>query len=85
MNLDCLAIARAAGLRTRKKQGNEYYFRCPNHHDEHPSLQINEAKNVWACFPCGEAGTPWTLAAFLSGTDPMNKATIAAWLRERGL
>ena len=29
---------------------------CPFHKDSHPSLQINDHKQIFKCFSCGEAG-----------------------------
>src|SRR6202042_2593671 len=64
---------------------HESSFRCPNHRDEHPSLQVNQHKNVWMCGPCGANGTAWQLAAFLARLDPANKSALNAWLRGKGL
>lgn len=39
-----------------KKSGKNYVVKCPFHHDTHASLTINDAKDVWKCFACGEGG-----------------------------
>lgn len=38
------------------KRGANYLAICPFHHDTKPSLTINEQKNIWKCFACGESG-----------------------------
>jgi hypothetical protein len=70
--------------------GAELLWRCPHperhkNGDSNPSLKINSKKNIWACFVCGEKGTPWALAAFIAGLDPREKRPVKAWLIERGL
>ena len=39
-----------------KKQGSELVGICPFHNDSKASLQVNERKQVYACFACGAAG-----------------------------
>ncbi len=85
MKLSCVDIAMAAALGPGNKIGQELLFTCPCHDDKHPSLSINNEKNVWLCGPCGKSGGPWALAAFLSGNPPEEKRAITEWLRERGL
>src|ERR1035437_2523810 len=85
MNLECAHIDTAALGPAHHKTGMESCFPCSNHEDQHPSLKVNTAKNVWLCGPCGKSGNAWRLAAFLSGQDPQNTKAVAAWLRERGL
>ena len=54
MNATCIDIAtKVLGAPTRK-QGQELLFRCPQHDDRSPSLQVNESKNVFLCGPCGK-------------------------------
>ena len=38
------------------KRGANYLAICPFHRDTKPSLTINEQKNIWKCFACGESG-----------------------------
>jgi 5S rRNA maturation endonuclease (ribonuclease M5) len=88
--LDCQTIAHTVLGPPVNSRGDELFYRCtrPERHrngDSHPSLKINARKNVFACFPCGESGTPWQLAAFLAGYSPDNKAAVKTWLRARGL
>ncbi len=85
MMLSCLDIATAAGLVPGKKSGQELLFKCLRHDDRHPSLSINQRKDVWLCGPCGEGGGPWALAAFLSGNSPEEKPAIIEWLCEHRL
>lgn len=35
------------------KVGGEFRGLCPFHDDKNPSLTVNQAKQVWACFACG--------------------------------
>src|SRR5206468_3692915 len=85
MQLDCLQIAKAAGLEQGKTSGREILFHCSRHPDKHPSLSINPEKNKWFCGPCGKGGGAWQLAAFLSGHNPFEKRKISAWLHEHGV
>src|SRR5437762_8358288 len=38
------------------RAGKEYTGLCPFHADKHPSLSVNEEKQVFHCFACGESG-----------------------------
>jgi len=38
------------------KRGSEFYGTCPFHDDKKASLQVNESKQVFKCFACGEGG-----------------------------
>jgi hypothetical protein len=85
MNLRCIEVVQAAGLRGETKQGREVLFLCPCHDDHSPSLTINPDKNAWLCGPCAKGGNAWALAAFILGVNPKDKDTVTAWLREKGL
>ena len=39
-----------------RKRGTEFYGICPFHNDSKASLQVNERKQIFKCFPCGAAG-----------------------------
>lgn len=39
---------------TLTKHGAEYYGKCPFHDDHKDSLQVNEAKQIYACFACSD-------------------------------
>lgn len=39
-----------------QKRGSEFYGVCPFHSDEHSSLQVNQKKQIFKCFPCGAGG-----------------------------
>ena len=39
-----------------RKAGKEYIGRCPFHRDNHPSLQVNQEKQVFYCFSCQRKG-----------------------------
>lgn len=83
--LKCLDVARAVLGEPLKRAGQECLYRCPNHDDKHPSLQVNLKKNVWLCGPCGASGNAWRLVAFVAKLHPDDKAAISSWLREHGL
>jgi hypothetical protein len=85
-SLRCDAIARTLLGPPLKVQGNELFYRCPQHKpDSNPSLKINTHKNCWLCAPCGKSGNPWQLAAFFAGLDPNEKEGVKAFLKEHGL
>ena len=81
----CREVATAAGLGDPQQKGQELLFPCPNHEDAHPSLAINERKNVWMCGPCGASGNAWSLAAFFAGCQADDKEGVIRWLRGHGL
>ena len=81
----CVDVATAALGPPAKKQGAELFWRCPIHTDNHPSLMINPAKDVFFCGPCNKSGGSWRLAAFLGNINPEDKTGIGAWLRDHGL
>lgn len=85
MNLNCLEIARSAGLPSETRKGVEVLFKCPRHDDTHPSLSINPKKNVWMCGFCGTSGNAWQLAAFVAGLMPEDKKAVSGWLRDKGI
>ena len=39
-----------------RKAGKEYIGKCPFHHENHPSLQVNQQKQVFYCFSCQHKG-----------------------------
>ena len=42
------------------KKGKNYVAVCPFHDDHDPSMSINEAKQIYKCFVCGEGGNVFT-------------------------
>ncbi|MGI9159134.1 MAG: CHC2 zinc finger domain-containing protein, partial [Saprospiraceae bacterium] len=46
-------IGRRISLR---RKGSEQVGVCPFHDDKRASLQVNAAKQVFACFACGKSG-----------------------------
>ena len=46
-------ISRYTDLR---KAGKEYIGTCPFHQDNHPSLQVNQQKQLFYCFSCQRKG-----------------------------
>jgi 5S rRNA maturation endonuclease (ribonuclease M5) len=81
----CEAVARAVLGPPVKKAGSELLFPCPNHDDQHPSLNVNPRKDVWMCGPCRASGNAWQLAGFLAKVSPDDKPAVTAWLRQHGL
>ncbi|MDH4468612.1 MAG: DNA primase [Bacteriovoracaceae bacterium] len=45
-----------------QKKGLNYEGICPFHPDHHPSLKINDQKNLFKCFVCGKVGDSLTFA-----------------------
>ena len=39
-----------------KKMGNNYKGLCPFHNEKTPSFVVNEDKQIFKCFGCGEGG-----------------------------
>jgi len=39
-----------------RKAGKEYVGKCPFHRDNHPSLQVNQEKQLFYCFSCQRKG-----------------------------
>lgn len=42
------------------KKGQNYEGICPFHRDTHPSLKVNDQKNLFKCFVCAQAGDALT-------------------------
>ena len=50
------------GLGRGVRRGREVAFTCPFHDDRHPSLRVNEEKNLCYCDVCAIGGDPiWLL------------------------
>jgi DNA primase len=43
-----------------KRTGSNYKGVCPFHNDTHPSMMVNEPKQIFKCFACGKAGNVLT-------------------------
>lgn len=84
MSFTCMQVA-AILHSTPRKEGAEWAYICPNHPDRNPSLKIHPIKDCFLCGPCGASGTAWQLAAFISGFDANDKASILKWLEENGI
>lgn len=41
---------------TLSRKGNNFVGICPFHDDRHPSLVVNEKKQIFKCFSCDTAG-----------------------------
>ena len=46
-----------------KKKGQNYQGICPFHDDKHPSLVVNDSKNIFKCFSCGVSGDVFAFVA----------------------
>ncbi|MHC4267560.1 MAG: DNA primase [Planctomycetota bacterium] len=42
---------------TLKRTGKNFLGLCPFHHEKTPSFTVNEQKQIYKCFGCGEGGT----------------------------
>ncbi len=42
---------------TLKQTGKNFLGLCPFHHEKSPSFTVNEQKQIYKCFGCGEGGT----------------------------
>jgi len=85
MRFTCFDVARSVLGEPESIKRAEHYWTCPNHEDKHPSLTINGRKDCWMCGPCGAKGTPWQLAAFISGNDPSNIEGVTDWLKQHNV
>lgn len=85
MSLSCAVVARAFLGEPHHCSGAEAFYHCPCHEDKHPSLKINQAKDVFLCGPCGTGGNGWRLAAFFARVTPNEKKAVALWLKEHGI
>ncbi len=45
-----------SGYVALEKKGSEFYGICPFHDDNKSSLQVNDKKQIFKCFACGEGG-----------------------------
>ena len=55
-SLSILEVAERLGLGGPQRRGGEWFVSCPFHDDEHPSLRMNAASNLWYCDPCATGG-----------------------------
>src|SRR3989337_3982303 len=51
-----------------KKKGANYFGLCPFHAEKTPSFSVNQAKQIYHCFGCGEGGNVFT---FLMNQDKL--------------
>lgn len=68
-------ISRYTGLR---KAGKEYIGRCPFHQDKHPSLQVNQEKQLFYCFSCQRKGD---LINFIMQIEDLDTKRACLFLR----
>ncbi|MFL1695599.1 DNA primase [Weissella kandleri] len=45
---------------TLKKQGRNFFGKCPWHEERTPSFSVNEEKQIFHCFSCGRGGNVYT-------------------------
>src|SRR5574341_1420376 len=51
-----------------KKKGANYFGLCPFHAEKTPSFSVNQPKQIYHCFGCGEGGNVFT---FLMNHDKL--------------
>jgi DNA primase len=61
-----------------KKVGKNYKGLCPFHFEETPSFMVNEEKQIFHCFGCGEGGDVFTFLRkvgflFPDGVEELSK------------
>lgn len=52
-----------------KKRGNDYLGLCPFHNEKTPSFTVNNSKNFYHCFGCGEHGDIFSFAMKVYNLD----------------
>ncbi|MDD4102692.1 MAG: DNA primase [Kiritimatiellae bacterium] len=65
---------------TLKKAGSAFKGCCPFHHEKTPSFHVNQEKQFYHCFGCGESGDVFT---FLMKQDGLSFTDAARLLAER--
>jgi DNA primase len=50
-------------------KGHTLLGQCPFHNDKNPSLQVNDSKGLWHCFPCDTGGDAFTFVQKKRGLD----------------
>lgn len=51
------------------KKGRNYMAVCPFHDDHHPSMSVNQEKQIFKCFVCGEGGNAITFVEHYEKMD----------------
>ncbi len=52
-----------------RPQGRGYVARCPWHHDQRPSLQVNPQRQTWKCWVCDIGGDVFSYVMRRDGVD----------------
>ncbi len=61
-----------------KKRGKNYVGLCPFHPDKDPSFTVNEDKQIFYCFGCGEGGNVFKFLMKVQGLSFQEAATTLA-------
>jgi CHC2 zinc finger len=68
---------RLTGEVPKKVSAHEYAVLCPAHEDQHPSLHLNDQKQLALCRSCGWKGNAITLAVALGIARDTREARMA--------
>ena len=63
-----------------QKKGSNYTCCCPFHNEKTPSFSVNQARQIYKCFGCGEGGSVIT---FLQKYENMTFPEAIKFLAER--
>ena len=61
-----------------RRSGSRYVCRCPFHEDTRPSLQINPARQSWACYVCNIRGDVFDFVMRKEGVEFFEAMKILA-------
>jgi len=59
----------AGGYVALKKRGVNHIGLCPFHREKTPSFNVNEGKQIFKCFGCGEGGDVFSFISRIEGLD----------------
>ncbi len=61
-----------------KKRGRNWVGLCPFHPDKNPSFSVNEEKQIFYCFGCGEGGNVFKFLMKMQGIDFVESVKLLA-------
>lgn len=63
-----------------RKRGRNYFGLCPFHHEDTPSFSVNEEKQIYKCFGCGQGGN---VIGFVKEVEHISFAEAVRHLADR--